>query len=166
MEAFQIVNRLMSINGSALSNVQFLKVTISLVRNLAWSDRRIGDFSGRRSDRSSIAVATTELGGCPGVTVNSRLPTGPIGHAPGASGKHLIRRFPYGYSRSFRSVRDLGSASFGCALKSGEPESRSSVWLPAWLPAGGCHACAFCGALVLPAPFPPSLTAVSGAWPT
>jgi hypothetical protein len=99
MEAFQIVNRLMSINGSALSNVQFLKVTISLVRNLAWSDRRIGDFSGRRSDRSSIAVATTELGGCPGVTVNSRLPTGPIGHAPGASGKHLIRRYLSGVQR-------------------------------------------------------------------
>jgi len=54
----------------------------------------------------------------------------------GRSENLLIRRFPCGYPRSFRSVRDLGGAPLGCPKESGEPGSRSSVWLPVWLPAG------------------------------
>jgi hypothetical protein len=48
----------------------------------------------------------------------------------------LIRRFPYRHPRSFSSVRHLGGVRAGCPLKSGEPGSRSSVWLLDWLLAG------------------------------
>ena len=47
----------------------------------------------------------------------------------------LIRRYLCGRPDPFRSVRDLGRAAVGCPCKSGVPEGRSSVWLPAWLPA-------------------------------
>ena len=46
-----------------------------------------------------------------------------------------IRRFPCGHPRLFRSVRDLTGVPVGCPQEFGEPGSRSSVWLPAWLPA-------------------------------
>jgi hypothetical protein len=47
----------------------------------------------------------------------------------------LIRRFPCGHLAPFRSVRDLGRLDAGCPCKSDESRGRSSVWLPAWLPA-------------------------------
>jgi len=52
-----------------------------------------------------------------------------------ASGtKGLIRRYPRRCPDPFRSVRALGRAPVGRPLRSGETGSRSSVWLPAWLP--------------------------------
>jgi hypothetical protein len=47
----------------------------------------------------------------------------------------LIRRYPCGHPDPFRSVRDLGRVPVGCPCKSERLEGRSSVWLPAWLPA-------------------------------
>ena len=49
---------------------------------------------------------------------------------------HLFRSSMCGYPDPFRSVRHLGSVPVGCPLQSGESGSRSSVWLPARLPAG------------------------------
>ena len=49
---------------------------------------------------------------------------------------HLIRSSMCGHPDPFRSVRHLGGVPVGCPLQSGEPGSRSSVWLPAWLLAG------------------------------
>jgi hypothetical protein len=48
----------------------------------------------------------------------------------------VIRRYLGGRPDPFRSVRDLGRAAVGCPCKSGVPKGRSSVWLPARLPAG------------------------------
>jgi len=48
-----------------------------------------------------------------------------------------IRRFPYGHPDPFRSVRYLGLAAARCSHPSGELRARSTVWLPAWLPAAG-----------------------------
>ena len=45
-----------------------------------------------------------------------------------------IRRHPYGHRHLFRSVRDLVCFPVCCSWKSGESGSRSSAWLPAWLP--------------------------------
>ena len=47
----------------------------------------------------------------------------------------LIRSSMCGRPDPFRSVRDLGRVPVGCPWKSGESRCRSSVWLPAWLPA-------------------------------
>src|SRR5690349_24607493 len=47
-----------------------------------------------------------------------------------------IRRYLFGHPDPFRSVRDLGLVSPGCTGGSGASEGCSSVWLPAWLPAG------------------------------
>ena len=47
----------------------------------------------------------------------------------------LIGRFPYGHPDPFRSVRYLGLAAARCSHPSGELPARSTVWLPAWLPA-------------------------------
>ena len=48
----------------------------------------------------------------------------------------LTRRYPRGHPDPFRSVRDLGCVRARCSCQSGEPEGRSSRWLPAWLPQG------------------------------
>jgi hypothetical protein len=48
---------------------------------------------------------------------------------------HQIRRFLCRHPGSFRSVRDLGLVPARCSDQSGISESRSSRWLPAWLPA-------------------------------
>src|ERR1700735_803393 len=45
-------------------------------------------------------------------------------------GSYLLTR---GHPDPFRSVHDLGHVPVGCPGKSGEPGSRSSVCLPAWL---------------------------------
>jgi hypothetical protein len=69
---------------------------------------------------------------CPGLTVTT------LGRPPDrARGGHdlLIRRFPYGHPDPFRSVRYLGLAAARCSHPSGELPARSTVWLPAWLPA-------------------------------
>ncbi len=47
----------------------------------------------------------------------------------------LIRRYLYRRSDQFRTVRHLGRAAACCSRQSGFPQGRSSVWLPAWLPA-------------------------------
>jgi hypothetical protein len=47
----------------------------------------------------------------------------------------LIRSSMCRHPDPFRSVRDLGRVPVGCPWKSGESRCRSSVWLPAWLPA-------------------------------
>ena len=46
----------------------------------------------------------------------------------------MIRRFPCGRPVPFRTVRDLGRIAVGRPGTSGESGSRSSVWLPTWLP--------------------------------
>ena len=46
----------------------------------------------------------------------------------------LIRSSMCGHPHPFRSVRDLGRNPGRCSCQSGEPEGRSFVWLPAWLP--------------------------------
>jgi hypothetical protein len=56
----------------------------------------------------------------------------------------LIRSSMCGHPHSFRSVRHLGGVPVGCPLQSGEPASRSSVWLPAWLPADANGALSRC----------------------
>ena len=57
-------------------------------------------------------------------------------HAPSAWREDLlIRSYPCGFPDSFRSVRDLGRVPVRCSCEPGELEGRSSVWLPAWLPA-------------------------------
>jgi hypothetical protein len=54
-----------------------------------------------------------------------------------------IRRFLCGPPDPFRTVRDLGLVSPGCPGGSGSSESRSSVWLPAWLPGADPRPSAF-----------------------
>ena len=96
--------------------------------------------------------STSSSRGCwsspPTLSAASPSPSLPTGRAPGGwSGpvgrgalggtrtpNLLIRRCPYRRPDPFRSVRDLGFVSAGCPGEYGEPVSRSSVWLPAWLP--------------------------------
>ena len=47
----------------------------------------------------------------------------------------LTRRYPCALPDSFSSVRDLGFVPARRSCRSGEPDGRSSAWLPAWLPA-------------------------------
>jgi hypothetical protein len=59
------------------------------------------------------------------------------GSYPPGSIDLLTRRFLYGHPDPFRSVRYLGLAAARCSHPSGELRARSTVWLPAWLPAAG-----------------------------
>ncbi len=72
------------------------------------------------------------------VTVSSPPLTGRSGtqRARACSGEHVIRSSMCGRPAPFRSVRDLGLVPPGCPVGSGAFQGCSSVWLPAWLPAG------------------------------
>ena len=50
-----------------------------------------------------------------------------------------IRSSLCGHPDPFRFVRDLGRVRGRCSCEAGERESRSSVWLPAWLPRTGAR---------------------------
>jgi hypothetical protein len=65
----------------------------------------------------------------------SRFSQGQAGGIKVWSAGLLTRRYPYGHPDPFRSVRDLRFVRVRCSSKSGEPQGRSSAWLPAWLPA-------------------------------
>jgi hypothetical protein len=67
------------------------------------------------------------------------LPTGQRAGTLGALGgtrplNLQIRRYPCGHPGPFRSGRNLGRLPICCSCQSGEPQGRSSPWLPAWLP--------------------------------
>ena len=103
----------------------------ALTEKRKWRGSMI-NYLGRRQLRSDLSVRRSRHVGVPASDRKF------LGFAASSGTQRardlLIRRYLCGHPLLFRSVRDLGPFLVRYSCRSGEPEGRSSVWLPAWLP--------------------------------